>query len=234
MRIQIIALVAALALPMPALADTITYTYTGQDFLYFNANGEPQVFTDSDSVDLALTLSAPLADNLTSLTAITPTSFSFSDGYQTITNLTASSDLFEVETNSVGGIVGWDMDAELYTADGTDIIETISANGYASDTGEADLYPYDYSCGGYYPCVGYDYSEGFILPSDGISAGTWSPDPMPPAATPEPGSLMLVATGLLGGAAFVRRRALGQEGSRIRGICDESSRTAEARLSARG
>jgi hypothetical protein len=219
---------------MPALADTITYTYTGQDFLYFNANGEPQVYTTSDFVSGDFTLSAPLADSLTSFTAIDPLSFSFSDGVDTITSANSSaSATIEVETNATGEITGWLIEVEAPGSIGVDQITT--SDGYAANAGDVGVFgQYEdyYDCGGPVLCGRPYFADGYNVSSDGSSAGTWAVAEV--AATPEPGSLMLVAIGLLGGAAFVRRRALGQEGSRIRGICDESSRATGVRLSARG
>ena len=105
MRLRAVLVSVILLLPMPMLADSFTYTYTGNDFTNFNASGEPQVYTTSDFVSGEFTLSAPLADY--SGGYLDPTSFSFSDGYQTISNINASDPTFYVLTNGEGAIIQW-------------------------------------------------------------------------------------------------------------------------------
>jgi hypothetical protein len=88
----------------PASADTI-YTYKGNDFtIAFGA------FKTTDQVTGTIDLASALGDNL-GLTQISPMSFSFSDGLQTITNTNSrpGGTLFYVETNSLGNIVQWDI-----------------------------------------------------------------------------------------------------------------------------
>ncbi len=113
MRIRTLALLAALLLSAPLLtAQVTTYSYIGQDFTY--ASG---AYTTGDSVTGSFTVSSPLADNLNTLTTISPTSFSFTDGVDTISS--NSSDLtdvqFEVETNATGGLTAWDILVENET-----------------------------------------------------------------------------------------------------------------------
>jgi PEP-CTERM motif len=179
MRIPVLALLATLTLPIPMLADSITYTYTGSDFT--SVNGP---YTTADSVTGEFTLSAPLADNLTTLTDITPVSFSFSDGVQTITNLSVTPSYnhvdFEFETDATGDITFWNV--EISPAPGTEVV-TYSLPG-PSDSADIGTF---------------SGSEGATVPA----LDDWTTTT---AVTPEPASLMLVATGLAGALTLRRRR----------------------------
>lgn len=172
MKFPFFALLAALLVPLPASAGTVTYTYTGADFTSVSGS-----YTTSDSVSGEFTLPAPLADNLTVLTAITPTSFSFSDGVQTLTQANASAG-FDVATNSSGSITQWYILIQT-TAGGA--LETID-----------------------YPSLIVEDDASSAAGSEGLSAfspGTWTETDI--VSTPEPASLFLVGSGLA--AAFARR-----------------------------
>lgn len=104
MRVWLLALLTALLLPAPLLADT-TYTYTGNDFTFAVAP-----FTTSDSVSGWFTVAWPLPGNL-STGFFTPEAFSFTDGVDTITNATATltSSFSSFSTNTSGDITGWEV-----------------------------------------------------------------------------------------------------------------------------
>ena len=195
MFIRALVAIAIILLPIPLLASPVTYSYTGQDFSSLYVSGESQQYSTSDSIVGEFTLSAPLADDLTSFTTVTPTSFSFSDGVQTITNLSANlvaaQTYFQVETNASGAITAWSITVTTDGGTAHDDIETVDETGFAQDDGEVSSSPGV-------------YSEGENTSSDGSSAGTWTSSAA--VVTPEPASLMLVATGLLGAAGLVRRR----------------------------
>jgi hypothetical protein len=85
-----------------ACADVV-YDYTGQDF---TTVASP--YSTADRITGSFTVSTPFPANATNL-PLAVTSFSFSDGVQTITNLNSdlSSDHFSIWTDSTGAITGW-------------------------------------------------------------------------------------------------------------------------------
>jgi hypothetical protein len=179
------ALIAAAILLLPAravLAQT-TYDYTGNDF-----TGVDGPFTTSDSVSGSFTVAQALGDNL-SFVIIDPTSFSFTDGVDTITNANSNAfdDGFEVATNASGEITNWSIDVEG-SGPGLFSILLGNTNGAAQDGGVD---------GG---SVGFNIDD----PGTWSTAGTGAPV----AVTPEPSTLALLGTGVLGLAGAVRRRFL--------------------------
>src|ERR1700722_6983711 len=94
-----------------AVASTYTYTYTGNDF---TSGGVEPPYTVSDRITGSFTLSAPLGDSFSGL--VTPISFSFTDGQQTITNSNithpygSSFEYIDINTSSSGAILGWSID----------------------------------------------------------------------------------------------------------------------------
>jgi hypothetical protein len=187
MRLCRLAITACLTLlSIPALADT-TYTYTGNDFTDLLAP-----YTTSDSVTASFTVTSPLGDNY-AYQEVAPSSFSFSDGVQTLTNLNATlpPTRFDVGTDLNGNITAWNI--EIFDSS-DDYIETDSGlNGlgtFGVDT------------------VGGFTAHGQLFGDPGIWTSNIS-DP-PPSATPEPSSLCLLGTGMIGALAAIRRRFTSQ------------------------
>ena len=158
-----------------AHAATYTYTYTGNDFTY--AVG----YTTSMSVTGSFTLSSPLGDNM-SLATISPASFTFSDGKQTITNSTGGIIFFEVATDASGDIDYWDI---VVHHNMSEITTKNISGGTIRDEGDYMTNP---------------------NANNTNDAGTWQGPPVV-SVTPEPASLALLGTGLFAAAAVVRRRA---------------------------
>ncbi len=152
---------------LAARADT-TYTYTGNDFTTVEGP-----YTTSDSVSGSFTVASPLGDNLSNF-GFLPTSFSFTDGVQTLTNSDASlGSFFYVWTGGSGNVTSWnfgipgpDLSGGIFTA--------ATPSHYRTDSG------------------------GFSDSGMGVNfynPGTWS---VQSSVTPEPGSWMLLGTGMLG------------------------------------
>jgi len=176
----------------PAFGDTM-YSYTGNPMVYSatgNANvcaGSPCILTES------FTMATPLGNNVPfSYTNISPESFSFTDGIQTLTNTNASIVAFDFGTDSNGNINNW-------------VIE-VMANGYNG---------WIYSESNYTP-GGVDESyNGYSIYNVG-SSGAWNLETLNPAAngdgeidpvpTPEPGTWLLLLSGTVGLVFFGRIR----------------------------
>ena len=154
----------------------VIYTYTGNDF---TAASTP--FTTGDEVTGSFTVPTALGANL-SLASISPTSFTFSDGVDTLTNLTATPYSFEVATNSLGQITDWYIGINGSAGSFIQTLGPIFDQSYAS----ADI--------GAHASVQAFNAEG--------DNGSW--------LAPEPSPFILTTTALLALAFVARRRfALG-------------------------
>jgi hypothetical protein len=156
------------------------YTYTGQDF----TSVVGPLFTTSDFVSGSFTTATPLADDLDNAT-ISLTSFSFNDGVDTISNTNGFADDFLISTNASGAIVEWGI---LVISDTPDVEIQISG-GQMFGNGDTAL-----SNG----------SEG------GNSVSGVFTSSAPTSVTPEPSTLALLGTGILGVAGMMRRKFLPQ------------------------
>jgi len=163
------------ASPRPARADVV-YTYTGNDFTSVSGS-----YNTTDSLDGSMTFTTALASDLDDA-ELYPTSFTFSDGVQTITNSTATNSVYiEVSTDAAGIIDSWYM---YFPNPGSgNYIETI-ANSQGSLTED----------------VG---STSSVVAYDENNPGTWTESPV---AAPEPSSLAIIAVGMSVLGLFCRRR----------------------------
>lgn len=82
-------------------AQAANYRYLGHNF-----TTAVSPYTTDDSVSGSFNTSAPLESNRP-LSPVTPTSFSFSDGIQILTNLNATPLVFEISTDGSGNIEWW-------------------------------------------------------------------------------------------------------------------------------
>jgi PEP-CTERM motif len=165
---------AACLLTLPVMADEI-YTYTGQDFQV--ATG---VYSTSDFVSGSFTLASPLGDNEVD-DSLTPLSYSFSDGVQTITSASPPSDVtFDVSTDASGNIEGWFINLE-------------SPSPYFQISTQTTPNQEDLGVNG--------GSEGYNF----LDEGSWTMTSSGPSAVPEPGNVALIGLGLVA-IGLVRRK----------------------------
>ena len=125
--------VAALSLAYPASVQAVptTYHYRGNPFTTVHGG-----YTTSDFVSGMVRLAGPLAPNMP-LTDVMPIAFTFSDGVQTLTNLTPSvSSLFRFATGPAGAISAWRINVGIPIS--VTSIATVSAGGTVGDEGALD------------------------------------------------------------------------------------------------
>lgn len=190
MRMRSLTLVAALMmLPLSLKADTL-YTYIGNNFNQFSSpdmgTGPNKYYSTANFVEVSFILSSPLAANLNNV-FLDPLDSSFTDGTisQSSPYTGAWGAGFKVSTDAEGNIINWEMGTSTIGA-ATDqySIESVNEPGLVFDQGDVLNYFNNYT--------------GEVADDP----GTWTEGPVP-----EPGSLILVGSGLLGAVGILRRRA---------------------------
>ena len=183
-------------LARPAAAVTVEYDYVGMPFAVPSGPVPPSVTNLSGEfrVNAALIpLPTSSLDDITSLVS----SFSFTDGNQTLTNRNTQSFSFEITLDSAGHLVSpWEIDiGNIMSGPG---LQTVSLTPDECDdmTWGANGYQATIQC-----FTGVD------------NKGTWSGpnEALPPPPVPEPSSLpLLAAAGLaaIGAAGAARRRLI--------------------------
>ncbi len=192
-RVLLVGALLSIVLAPAAKAGPITtYTYTGPAFTTFTGVAACPVQCDLSG---SFTVSSPLAGGLINAT-ITPTSFSFTDGLNTLTNLNTTgggdqANFLLFSTNSFAQITQWEV-----------ILQHVSL-------GEMETYG----------SIGGPSADETWIGNPGTTSGTasWAGEggtsspwvPSSPAGIPEPTTFLLLRTGLLGlGIMRLRRKQI--------------------------
>jgi len=163
----LLATTAALLLSASITRADVIYTYTGNDFTSVSGS-----YTTTDSITGYIDLSTALGATSGPLT-LTPVSFSFSDGLQTISNTNATASVFyDFYTNASGVPISWALLVEIGGSD----VESCKGNCSPSD--------FDAS------------TNGMFIGSVNNDPGFWAETPLPAALPLLAGGLSFV--GLLG------------------------------------
>ncbi|MGH9510709.1 MAG: hypothetical protein ACRD2U_01090 [Terriglobales bacterium] len=196
-----LAFVLCLLGAVPALADTV-YTYSGNPFSNFSGTDACSAGIGECSLQGWFAVASPLAADLTNA-AITPESFSFTDGGVTITNLTVNPDpagppVFDISTGPDGDISSWLIGfnnatyPQVYGAQYTAICT--SSNGPQSCLGP-----------GFTAGDSTDIGVSFVGGTPGMASvannpGTWT--------VPEPSSFLMIGSEMLAALGMLSRKRL--------------------------
>lgn len=194
---------AALLLGAHAASADEIFDYTGNDYTHcLNVAG---CTADRMSGTFAVSLSGSALDNLSGF--VVPISdllsFSFSDGFghsvnQSTPNLTEA--LVEIWTDPVGKLTAWDI-VFIMGNNQFGIGTQNFTSGYSDDTSYCN-----FSCGQYAEWDGYEQ----------YNPGNWT---QVATDVPEPASLALFGTGLVGFVAVRRRRRKTEQPSKVLRYC---------------
>lgn len=185
-----------LALCTPRVeAAMVTYTYTGNNY---TVAGAP--YSTSMAITGSFTFASPLAPNMVFIGTNLPSTWSISDGVETITNSTGTLGL-DVATNSVGGITAWAFATSFNISTGVLLIESVNDPnrlfGVASPP-----------CGSSNVCDAiWGTAVGHVVGVAGVedNPGTWTPTSTVNAA-PEPLLVLPLAIALFAMAVVALKR----------------------------
>ena len=197
--ISVISAILFTFISAPAFASYI-YNYTGNNYSLI-IDSDPLIgptYDTSMNVTGMIKLAAPLGPNLT-LQDVSPISYSFNDGVQTLTenSINVVTEIFEFSTDGSGIITLWNVD--IRTNHPSNVGETDTQKIITTTaSGVSDI-------GGVETCITYDIDRdrcATITDDRGFNRnnpGTW-------AVVPIPSALWLFGSGLLGLIGIARRK----------------------------
>lgn len=175
-KIRILTLLAmTIALSIKPANANVIYMYSGNDFTFATSP-----YTTNDHVSIDLEFLTALAPNLL-LGTVTPVSFSFNDGHQTVTS-SVFGGLISIATDGIGAISQWDL-AGCGDVGCVHVIISRNVLGNVRDAGQL---------------VPQGVQEGIVDNSPGVWTASVVPEP----------SAMAIATFGLAGLGWSRRRRL--------------------------
>jgi len=183
-------LVLLLSFATVAQASTI-YTYTGSAFVTFQGVPPAGVTHISGSFTLAAPLPANMAFTNLYTSGLTPLSISFTDGLNIFTSPDINLD-FSVGTDASGNITTWEINLGHNIGGLSMLTQKVTSFFTGDDSRQENI-----------PGVNNLWYAGTV------HAGTWGAPTSTggdPAAVPEPASLALVVSGLIGSAVASRRK----------------------------
>jgi hypothetical protein len=191
--------VLAIGFAMPAHAGPITYDYTGVPFNLWGGTLSCSGGVGDCGISGSFVVSTPLGDNL-NLAVVTPVSYSFTDGAQTLTNLNSSIENFTTtklafvfSTNASGQITEYYIGLLAKTGLYEFILEDLPPNAYDIVYNETSTIPITE--------LGFASNDT----GSGDHPGSWGPSV---TSVPEPSDLFLVGTGVLFALAAARVKFL--------------------------
>ena len=200
--LMVICFLTVVTLASPAIADV--YTYTGAPFITYDTRYGYD-YTGMTNISGTITTPSLLAPNTSYSwswdSGNAPPTYSFTDGQHVITNAGYNSGtngtLLEVGTDAQGHITSWWIDVSTAGYSGPPYPSaTFFFHGVTPDQG-----------------TGHTFTEGFAgLGQHGYYAstadgqqGSWTGGGAPPVTTPEPSTMLLLGSGLIGLAGLRRK-----------------------------
>lgn len=192
---------ASILIAFTPVKASVIYSYTGNNFDTFweaGTDAEPYTYDLSMNITGTLELDTPLDASLVNV-GVTPISFTFNDGINTLTNLNTNTSAFMFSTDANGDITTWSILTAINFQDPIsegDISKSISTENFGV---------FNYDIGFTSICTGLTDTGCLTSLRRGsatISTGTW----IETTVVPIPATVWLFGSGLLGLIGITRRK----------------------------